>query len=319
MTRPTRRHARSTTPRPPGRPIPDHLDPEQRQAVLCTDGPLLVIAGAGSGKTRVMTERTAHLIEAGVATPAEILSITFTNKAAGEMRERLARRVGPDLAGAVDARHLPRALRAHPARAPRRLRALGALLDLRRGRPEARPRPLPHARRQGAHRPRPGAGRDLARQEPPRRTRALRRRHAGRARRPRPARRGQAGRTRCGGRSTPSSSAPTRWTSTTSSASPSRCSSAAPTCSPATSALALRAGRRAPGHQPAAGPPAAAAGRRAPEPDGRRRRPAGDLPLPLAPTSATSCASTATTRRRASSGSCATTARRRRSSTRRTG
>ena len=117
----------------------DGLDPEQRQAVLCTDGPLLVIAGAGSGKTRVMTERTAYLIEAGIAAPSEILSITFTNKAAGEMRERLARRVGPETRGGRDARHVPRALRANPSRAPRRLRALGALLDLRRGRPEARP------------------------------------------------------------------------------------------------------------------------------------------------------------------------------------
>jgi DNA helicase-2/ATP-dependent DNA helicase PcrA len=96
----------------------DALDPEQRQAVLCTDGPLLVIAGAGSGKTRVMTERTAHLIEAGIAAPGEILSITFTNKAAGEMRERLARRVGPDLAAAVTLGTFhalcARILRSHP-------------------------------------------------------------------------------------------------------------------------------------------------------------------------------------------------------------
>src|SRR4051812_155133 len=94
------------------------LDPEQRQAVLCTDGPLLVIAGAGSGKTRVMTERTAHLIEQGIAHPGQILSITFTNKAAGEMRARLARRIGPQLASAVTLGTFhalcARILRAHP-------------------------------------------------------------------------------------------------------------------------------------------------------------------------------------------------------------
>jgi DNA helicase-2/ATP-dependent DNA helicase PcrA len=104
------------TPRPT--PRLDALDREQREAVLHTDGPLLVIAGAGSGKTRVMTERTAHLIEQRIAHPGQILSITFTNKAAGEMRERLARRVGPDLAGAVTLGTFhalcARILRAHP-------------------------------------------------------------------------------------------------------------------------------------------------------------------------------------------------------------
>ena len=124
------------------------LNGPQRQAVVHEGGPLLIVAGAGSGKTRVLTHRIAYLLGARHTQPGEILAITFTNKAAGEMKERVANLVGPRARAMwVSTFH---------SMCVRILRAEAAKLGLKSSFTDLRPGRLGPADDDGGPRPRPG-------------------------------------------------------------------------------------------------------------------------------------------------------------------
>ena len=151
------------------------LTPEQAQAVTFGAGPLLLLAGPGAGKTRTLTHRAAYLLASGRAQPWEILAVTFSVRAAGELRLRLADLLGETVARGGDRGDVSLGVRAAAARARERVRAHRALHDLRPGRHAPGGR-LAALRRRARRDPagacrlraageRRGAGRDLARQE----------------------------------------------------------------------------------------------------------------------------------------------------------